>query len=33
MNHVKEKNSFEASFKPMWHKIKTWSYLEFRKRD
>ena len=30
MNQIKEnKNSFGASFKPMWHKIKTWSYLEF----
>ena len=26
---IKEnKNSFETCFKPMWHEIKTWSYLE-----
>ena len=22
------KNSFETFFKPTWHEIKTWSYLE-----
>ena len=34
MNQIKEnKNLFEASFKTMWHEIKTWSYLEFKKRE
>ena len=29
LNQLKEnKNSFETFFKPMWHEIKTWSYLE-----
>ena len=30
LNQIKEnKNLFEASFKPMWHEIKTYNYLEF----
>ena len=29
LDQIKEnKNSSEASFKPIWHEIKTWSYLE-----
>ena len=33
LNQINGKNSFEASFKPMWQEIKIWSYLEFKKRD
>ena len=30
LNQIKEnKNSFEASFKPIWREIKPWGYLEF----
>ena len=30
LNQIQEnKNSFRASFKPIWHEIKPWGYLEF----